>query len=74
MNSSPRKVEPSTGTSEPERFDAIVIGAGVGGLYAIYRLRKLGLRRRGRRHLVLEPLPRVPLRCRKHGVLVFLFR
>ncbi len=25
------------------RFDAIIVGAGVGGLYAIYRLRKLGL-------------------------------
>ncbi len=26
------------------RFDAIIVGAGVGGLYAIYRLRKLGLK------------------------------
>jgi cyclohexanone monooxygenase len=34
-------------TSEPGQFDAIVIGAGVGGLYAIYRLRQLGLRVRG---------------------------
>jgi cyclohexanone monooxygenase len=31
-------------TSEPVKFDAIIVGAGVGGLYAIYRLRKLGLR------------------------------
>ena len=31
-------------TAEPARFDAIIIGAGVGGLYAIYCLRKLGLR------------------------------
>ena len=31
-------------TAEPARFDAIIIGAGVGGLYAIYRLRKLGLK------------------------------
>jgi cyclohexanone monooxygenase len=31
-------------TSEPQKFDAIIVGAGVGGLYAIYRLRKLGLR------------------------------
>jgi cyclohexanone monooxygenase len=31
-------------TSDPVKFDAIVVGAGVGGLYAIYRLRKLGLR------------------------------
>ncbi len=26
-----------------EKFDAIVIGAGVTGLYALYRLRQLGL-------------------------------
>ena len=31
-------------TAGPARFDAIIIGAGVGGLYAIYRLRKLGLK------------------------------
>jgi len=31
-------------TSEPARFDAIIVGAGVGGLYAIHRLRKLGLK------------------------------
>ena len=30
--------------SEHRRFDAIIIGAGVGGLYAIHRLRKLGLK------------------------------
>jgi cyclohexanone monooxygenase len=29
--------------SGTQKFDAIVIGAGVGGLYAIHRLRKLGL-------------------------------
>ena len=34
----------SVGTSESRRFDAIIVGAGVGGLYAIYRLRKLGLK------------------------------
>ena len=33
--------------SEQEKFDAIVVGAGVGGLYAIHRLRKLGLTLRG---------------------------
>jgi cyclohexanone monooxygenase len=33
-------------TSEPAKFDAIIVGAGVGGLYAIYRLRKLGLKLR----------------------------
>ena len=31
-------------TAEPGKFDAIIVGAGVGGLYAIYRLRKLGLK------------------------------
>jgi cation diffusion facilitator CzcD-associated flavoprotein CzcO len=30
--------------SEPVNFDAIIVGAGVGGLYAIYRLRKLALK------------------------------
>jgi cyclohexanone monooxygenase len=30
-------------TPEHGRFDAIIVGAGVGGLYAIHRLRKLGL-------------------------------
>jgi cyclohexanone monooxygenase len=33
----------SLGGSEPEKFDAIIVGAGVGGLYAIHRLRSLGL-------------------------------
>ncbi|HUH84879.1 MAG TPA: NAD(P)/FAD-dependent oxidoreductase [Stellaceae bacterium] len=32
--------------SEPEKFDAIIVGAGVGGLYAIHRLRALGLKLR----------------------------
>jgi cyclohexanone monooxygenase len=36
----------SARASEPAQFDAIIIGAGVGGLYAIYRLRKLGLKLR----------------------------
>lgn len=30
-------------TSEPTHFDAVVVGAGLGGLYAIYRLRQQGL-------------------------------
>jgi len=30
--------------TEPTKLDAIVVGAGVAGLYAIYRLRKLGLK------------------------------
>src|SRR6476620_10418862 len=34
----------SAHTSDPASFDAIIVGAGVGGLYAIHRLRKVGLR------------------------------
>ena len=33
----------SAHTPEHSRCDAIIVGAGVGGLYAIYLLRKLGL-------------------------------
>src|SRR5690242_1647327 len=33
----------SAHTSEPARVDAIIVGAGLGGLYAIHRLHKLGL-------------------------------
>lgn len=32
---------------QPERVDVVVVGAGFGGLYAIYRMLKLGLRVRG---------------------------
>jgi cyclohexanone monooxygenase len=32
------------GKSKATKLDAIIVGAGVGGLYAIYRLRKLGLK------------------------------
>ncbi|MGA8760878.1 MAG: NAD(P)-binding protein, partial [Stellaceae bacterium] len=28
--------------SGPPKYDAIIVGAGVGGLYALYRLRQLG--------------------------------
>jgi cation diffusion facilitator CzcD-associated flavoprotein CzcO len=35
--------KPATGTEPVEQFDAIVIGAGVSGLYQLYRLRQLGL-------------------------------
>jgi cyclohexanone monooxygenase len=31
-------------SSEPDKFDAIIVGAGVGGLYSIHRLRTLGLK------------------------------
>jgi cation diffusion facilitator CzcD-associated flavoprotein CzcO len=35
--------EPAADTKPVEHFDAIVIGAGVSGLYQLYRLRQLGL-------------------------------
>ena len=34
---------PAMGMGPVEQFDAIVIGAGVSGLYQLYRLRQLGL-------------------------------
>ena len=34
---------PTNGTGAVEQYDAIVIGAGVAGLYQLYRLRKMGL-------------------------------
>ena len=49
----------------PGRYDAVIVGAGISGLYLLHRLRGLGLSvlvvdqaTRRRRHLVLEPLPR----------------
>ena len=30
--------------SDIRKFDAIIVGAGVGGLYAIHRVRELGLK------------------------------
>jgi cation diffusion facilitator CzcD-associated flavoprotein CzcO len=35
---------PAVNSQPVEQFDAIVIGAGVGGLYQLYRLRQLGLK------------------------------
>ena len=35
---------PAVNSQPAEQFDAIVIGAGVGGLYQLYRLRQLGLK------------------------------
>ena len=64
-----------------EVLDAVIVGAGFGGLYMLHRLRELGLsarvyrgRRRRRRHVVLEPLSGRPLRRREHGVLVPVLR
>jgi ribulose 1,5-bisphosphate synthetase/thiazole synthase len=57
-----------TATEPAVDFDAIVIGAGVSGLYQLYKLHELGLkvraggRHRYRRHVVLEPLSRRPFR------------
>ena len=42
MANSPQAT-PTTGTESIEQFDAIIIGAGVTGLYQLYRLRQLGL-------------------------------
>ena len=39
-----QEVQTGTGTKAQPEFDAIVIGAGVAGLYQLYRLRELGLR------------------------------
>ena len=33
----------AAGTGPGEQFDAIIIGAGIAGLYQLYRLRELGL-------------------------------
>ena len=33
----------ATGTEPGEQFDAIIIGAGIAGLYQLYRRRELGL-------------------------------
>ena len=61
-------------------FDAIIIGAGVSGLYQLYKLRELGMKVRvfetgtgRRRHLVLEPLSRRPLRFGELDVRLLLF-
>ena len=49
-------------------YDVIVIGAGIAGMYQLYRLREMGLtvrvlrKRDGSgRHLVLEPVPWRPV-------------
>ena len=74
---------PETKTSAtktlPKTLDAVIVGAGFAGMYMLHRLRALGLSARileaggwRRRHLVLEPLPRRPLRRREHGVLLLL--
>ena len=63
------------------RYEVIVIGAGISGMYQLYRLRELGHdgarlrgRRRRRRHLVLEPLSRRALRLRELDLRLLLLR
>ena len=41
--SSTGMAHPTSPTTPVERFDAIIIGAGISGLYQLYRLRELGL-------------------------------
>jgi cyclohexanone monooxygenase len=41
--SEPLRYEPASGTEPAEELDAVVVGAGFAGLYALYRLRGLGL-------------------------------
>ncbi len=42
MANSPQPAS-AEGTGSVDQFDAIIIGAGVTGLYQLYRLRQLGL-------------------------------
>ena len=41
------RLERRSGDAEQLDLDVVVVGAGIAGLYATYRLRKLGLRLRG---------------------------
>ena len=61
-------------------YDAIIIGAGMSGMYQLYRLRELGMRVRVfetgtnvGRHLVLEPLSRRALQFRELQLRLLLF-
>ena len=69
---------PARGTNGPRlEFDAVVIGAGVAGLYQLYKLRELGLRVRAFETgsavggPVLEPLSGRALRLGKLDVWLF---
>lgn len=42
MNSEPREA-PAQGTAAVDRYDAIIVGAGMAGMYQLFRLRELGL-------------------------------
>ena len=57
------------GTSEEiEQFDAIVIGAGVTGLYALYSLRQHGLSVRIRESFKHRESSGVPVEAEQYGV------
>ena len=43
MATSPQSSTPTTSAGPVEQYDAIIIGAGVTGLYQLYRLRQLGI-------------------------------
>ena len=51
MTADPRNLHPSRHSSSPSagatRLDVVVVGAGFGGMYAIYRFREMGLRVQG---------------------------
>ncbi len=67
-------------THHKTHYEVIVIGAGVAGIYQIKRLADLGVDAtvleaapRSRRHLVLEPLSRLPLRFRELHLRLLVF-
>ena len=60
-----RRAHGTDDRTAPADVDVLVVGAGITGIYQLYRAREAGLlraaargRRRRRRHVVLEPLPR----------------
>src|SRR6266702_6683832 len=74
----PQAPETAAGRTGP--YDAIIIGAGISGMYQLHRLRGLperaGVRGRRRRrgHLVLESLPRGAVRFRELDLRLLLLR
>ena len=63
---------PTNTKPDAEKLDALIIGAGVAGLYQLHLLRNQGLKVRAydsavgrRRHLVLEPLSGRAFRLRR---------
>ncbi len=67
----------SNGSSAERSYDAVIVGAGFGGMYMLHHLRELGFSARvieaagrRRRDVVLEPLSGRPLRRRERQLLV----